>query len=127
MAELAMPKDMPPAAQRAWKSICADYELRECDVPELRMLCEWYAVAERCMEVLGGTEGPMQVLSVDSDGNQQVSKAIAALQMAQASTAAISKRLGIEPRPMRRTPASVNPLEAARSNRSSRMKLVANA
>ena len=80
-----------------WDALCSCYEFRDCDAYALAMLCEWYVVAERCHELLDAGDDSVRVVVTDADGNQALHKALAALQMSQASIAALNKQLGIEP------------------------------
>lgn len=80
-----------------WDRITSCYEFRDCDTDALAMLCEWYVVAEKCHELIDNGQDDVKVVVSDMDGNPMLHKALAALQMSQASIAALNKQLGIEP------------------------------
>lgn len=116
---------LSPYAQWAWNRLCESYEFRPCDEMALGMLCEWYAIADECEKLIMRGDGKRKVIAPDAEGNPHVYKAVSALQMAQASVAALNKQLGIEAGSSKVEQAKEkSALDIAKENRESRMKLL---
>lgn len=107
------------AKSDAWDAVTADYEFRACDVPQLEMLCHWYAVARECIDCTS-KDGKAKVLYM-VDGEPRLLPYITALQYAQAEIAALNKQLGIAPGAVAaKKDAEVTPLHAVQRGREDR-------
>lgn len=116
---------LSPYARWAWDRLCENYVFRPCDEMALGMLCEWYAVADECEKLIMRGDGRRKIIAPDAEGNPHIYKAVSALQMAQASIAALNKQLGIEAGIERADNGKEkSAFDMAKENREARMKLL---
>lgn len=114
-------------AKWAWDMLTKNYTFRKCDEMALGMLCEWYAIADECESLIMRGKGSkkVKIIAPDAEGNPHIYKAVSALQMAQASIAALNKQLGIEADISKvENKKQKTAYELAKENRDGRMKLL---
>lgn len=77
-----------------WDEITAGRNFKKTDVPTLTLLCQWYAVVERCMfDITDGDE--VQVAYSNSLGDIKACPQITTMKQASAEIRALNKQLGI--------------------------------
>lgn len=124
---VSMPDDiaLDPVQSAIWKSIAPDGANRfsEQDVPELRLLCYWHAVARQAQEAIAKGDGHINIFDrvgtkpyKTSDGKSvplvRKNPALGVLKEASAEIRALSDQLGVSPRSRAAEPAAARPASA---------------
>ena len=78
-----------------WDEITAGRSFTKADVPTLTLLCNWYAVADKCMEDLD-YNGEMQVAYQNDIGDIKAFPQLETLKKASAEIRALNKQLRID-------------------------------
>lgn len=109
---VTMPEDIAddPVQSRIWASLApAGNRFAEQDVPTLRLLCYWHAVARRAQEAAADGDGRVDIL--DRAGTRQ-NPALSVLKEATAEIRLLSDQLGVSPRSRASAPAEQQPRSA---------------
>ena len=105
-----------------WADLTASYEFRQCDREALRMLCHWYAVAERLIEQSTGKTGKKAPLMQDDKGRPMPNPANRELALARGEIQSLCAMLGIEAGAIEnKESAKVTTLEVLRARRAERV------
>lgn len=91
-----------------WDEITSAKEFSPSDVPALTLLCQWYEIAEQCMDDLD-FDGEIQIVYSNKLDDIKEMPQINTLKKASAEIRALNKQLGIndeatEPKPKKETP-----------------------
>ena len=113
--------DASPFKSRKWDEITAGRDFKQSEIPTLELLCQWHAIAARCMEDMD-VGGEVQVAYSNAMDDIKALPQIATMKQASAEIRALNKQLGIvdgrdaEPeRPKKETRLYV--IQANRANR----------
>ena len=98
---LEKPRDVAehPVKSRVWDEVTKDRSFRESDVPTLRILCTWHAIAEQCMADMD-VDGELHVAYSNAMDDIKALPQIATLKQASAEIRAINKQLSIKDEPV---------------------------
>lgn len=77
-----------------WDEICTGRNFTASDVPTITLLCNWYAVVERCMEDISTQDG-VQVAYSNEMGDIKALPQLSTMKQASAEIRALNKQLGI--------------------------------
>ena len=88
-----------PVKSRVWDEVTTGRNFTSAQIPNLRLLCNWHAIAERCMEDLD-FDGRTQVAYENKLEDIKVLPQIPTLKQASAEIRALNKLLGIEDEPV---------------------------
>lgn len=83
-----------PFKSRKWDEITAGREFKQSDVPTIELLCQWHAIAARCMEDMD-VGGEVQVAYSNAMDDIKALPQIATMKQASAEIRALNKQLGI--------------------------------
>ena len=78
-----------------WDEIVANRSFSESDVAALTLLCQWYAVVERCMSDLDFGGDLPQVAYQNDSGDLKAMPQLSTMKQASAEIRALNKQLGI--------------------------------
>lgn len=78
-----------------WDELTRGRDFGQSDVPALSLLCQWYAVVERCMSDLDYGDDLPQVAYQNDMGDARAMPQIATMKQASAEIRALNKQLGI--------------------------------
>ena len=78
-----------------WDEVTAGRGFAQSDAPALSLLCQWYAVVERCMEDLDMGGDLPQVAYQNDVGDVRALPQLATMKQASAEIRALNKQLGI--------------------------------
>lgn len=84
---------------RVWDEVTKDRSFRESDIPTLRILCTWHAIAEQCMADMD-VDGEIHVAYSNAMDDIKALPQIATLKQASAEIRAINKQLSIKDEPV---------------------------
>lgn len=84
-----------PVQSAKWDEITEGRNFTQADVPTLSLLCNWYALAEKCMDDLS-FNGEMQVAYQNDMGDIKALPQIETLKKASAEIRALNKQLKID-------------------------------
>lgn len=97
-----------------WDEVTRGRDFPESAVPSLVLLCQWYAVIERCMDDLDfGGELP-QVAYQNDMGDLKAMPQLSTMKQASAEIRALNRQLGIDDAVPSGKRAEVTPLEVIR-------------
>lgn len=109
-----------PFKSTKWDEITAGREFRPCDAPVLAMLCQWYAVVDRCMEDMDDG-GEINVAYMNDMGDLKALPQVGMMKQASAEIRALNKQLGIDDEaPAASQPGRVVKLDVIRKARESK-------
>lgn len=95
-----------PVKSRVWDEVTAGRSFSERDVPTLRLLCSWHAIAEQCMDDLD-MDGETHVAYSNAMDDIKALPQIGTLKQASAEIRALNRQLAIDdearPRPKETT------------------------
>lgn len=96
MAELRKPASVASNAFKSskWDEIVDGRDFEVSDIPVLELLCQWYAIADRCMEDMD-VNGEIQVAYSNDMNDIKALPQAGLLKQASAEIRAINKQLGI--------------------------------
>lgn len=101
-----------------WDEITAGRNYQQRDIPTLELLCEWYAVIERCKQDLTTKDELPRVCFVNDYGDHKAMPQLAVMKHASAEIRALNKQLGINDEVAQVTPkAQITVLETIQSRR----------
>lgn len=83
-----------PFKSRKWDEITDGREFKPSEVPTLELLCQWHAIAARCMEDMD-VGGEVQVAYSNAMDDIKALPQIATMKQASAEIRALNKQLGI--------------------------------
>lgn len=83
-----------PVKSRKWDEVTSGRDFQESDAPTIALLCQWHAIAERCMDDLSPDGETMVAYSNKMDDIKALPQ-IATLKQASAEIRALNKQLGI--------------------------------
>lgn len=83
-----------PFMSAKWDEITSGRDFAPSLAPTVAILCQWHAIAERCMEDVSGG-GEVSVAYVNDLGDLKALPQIGTLQKASAEIRALNKQLGI--------------------------------
>lgn len=83
-----------PFLSSKWDEITANRDFHESLAPSIAMLCNWYAVADKCMDDIT-SDGYVHVAYMNDMGDLKAFPQIATLKTASAEIRALNKQLGI--------------------------------
>ena len=83
-----------PFKSRKWDEITAGRDFKPSDVPTIELLCQWHAIAARCMEDMD-VGGEVQVAYSNAMDDIKALPQIATMKQASAEIRALNKQLGI--------------------------------
>ena len=103
-----------------WDEITASRDFPDSFIPSIAMLCQWYAIADRCMDDLTDS-GEVSVAFANDLGDLKALPQIGILKTASAEIRALNKQLGIndevaEPKPEKRE-AVIHVIQANRQSK----------
>lgn len=101
MSKLNKPADVAEHSvkSRVWDEVTQGRNFGESDVPTLRLLCTWHAIAEACMNDLD-EDGITQVAYMNNLRDLKALPQIATLKQASAEIRALNKQLSIQDEPV---------------------------
>lgn len=79
-----------------WDELVAGRSFKEADIPTLCLLCNWYAVIERCTSDLDYGDNLPQVAYQNEMGDIKAMPQLSVMKQASAEIRALNKQLGIE-------------------------------
>lgn len=79
-----------------WDELTAGRDFAASDVPTLTLLCQWYAVVERCMSDIDYGDGLPQVAYQNDMGDLKPMPQLSTMKQASAEIRALNKQLGID-------------------------------
>lgn len=122
---VAKPPDVAahPVKSRVWDEVTAGRDFSESDVPNLRILCHWHAIAEQCMEDME-VGGEIHVAYSNAMDDIKALPQIATLKQASAEIRALNKQLAIRDEPVSRP--KETPLHVIQGRRKDRVARAAN-
>lgn len=82
-----------------WDELTEGRSFEQSDAPALALLCQWYAVVERCMEDMDNGDELPQVAYGNDMGDIKALPQHATMKQASAEIRALNKQLGIPCRP----------------------------
>lgn len=85
-----------PFRSEKWDEITRGRNFSESDVPTLALLCQWYAVIERCMSDLDFGDGLPNVAYSNDVGDVKALPQLNVMKQASAEIRQINKQLGIK-------------------------------
>lgn len=83
-----------PFKSRKWDEIVSGREFKASDIPTIELLCQWHAIAARCMEDMD-VGGEVQVAYSNAMDDIKALPQIATMKQASAEIRALNKQLGI--------------------------------
>lgn len=83
-----------PFKSAKWDEITEGRSFKRSDAPMLALLCQWYAVAQRCMDDIDEVGG--QVAYTNDMGDLKALPQIATMKQASGEIRQLEKQLGIE-------------------------------
>lgn len=84
-----------PFKSAKWDELTKSRNFSQSDAPALSLLCQWYAVVERCMGDLDFGDGLPQVAYSNDMGDIKAMPQLATMKQASAEIRALNKQLGI--------------------------------
>ena len=101
-----------------WDELTSCHKFNESDAPALALLCQWYAVVDKCMDDLD-YQGSIQVAYQNNLGDLKALPQLSTLKQASAEIRALNKQLGINDEA---TPQEtrISPLYVIQKNRQSK-------
>ena len=78
-----------------WDEVTAGRDFSPSDAPALALLCQWYAVVERCMDDLDMGDELPQVAYSNELGDVKALPQLSTMKQASAEIRALNKQLGI--------------------------------
>lgn len=82
-----------PFKSAKWDEITAGRKFKQSDAPVIALLCQWYAIAQRCMDDIDDIGG--QVAYTNDLGDLKALPQIATMKQASAEIRQLNKQLGI--------------------------------
>lgn len=79
-----------------WDELTAGRDFAASDVPALTLLCQWYAVVERCMSDIDYGDGLPQVAYQNDMGDLKPMPQLSTMKQASAEIRALNKQLCID-------------------------------
>lgn len=97
MSKLVKPANIENDAFRSakWDELTKSRNFSQSDAPALSLLCQWYAVVERCMGDLDFGDGLPQVAYQNDMGDIKAMPQLSTMKQASAEIRALNKQLGI--------------------------------
>lgn len=83
-----------PFKSAKWDELTNGRDFRPSDAPALALLCQWYAIAEQCMDDVD-YDGEVRVAYSNDLGDIKPMPQIATMKQASAEIRALNKQLGI--------------------------------
>lgn len=83
-----------PFKSAKWDELTEGRSFAQSDVPALTLLCQWYAVIEKCMDDIT-YDGQVQVAYQNDIGDLKAMPQISTMKQASAEIRALNKQLGI--------------------------------
>ena len=77
-----------------WGEITANGKFSEKDTPALELLCQWYAISQKCIEDIDYS-GELNIAYQNDNGDIKAMPQVAMLKQASAEIRALNKQLGI--------------------------------
>lgn len=124
MAKLKKPPSIKSDDYKSakWDEITKDRNFKESDIPTLTLLCQWYAVAQRCIDDIDDAQG--QVAFMNDMGDLKAFPQIGIMKQASAEIRALNKQLGIndevKPSESKKKASVISVVQTKRSNRSAK-------
>lgn len=111
-----------PFKSQKWDEITEGRDFQASDIPQLVLLCQWYAVIDQCVNDLD-YNGEIRVAYQNDIGDIKAFPQIATMKQASAEIRALNKQLGIndEVTPKEEKPKR-SPLNVIQFNRQARSK-----
>lgn len=104
---------------KKWDEITSARTFSKSDIPNLEMLCQWYAVVQKCIDDM--TVGDdIQVAYTNDYEDLKAMPQIGMMKQASAEIRALNKQLGINDQPDEKPEAQVTPLVLIQANRAKR-------
>lgn len=104
---------------KKWNEITSGRTFSESDIPTLELLCQWYAVVQKCIDDMTVDDG-IQVAYSNDYSDIKALPQVGMLKQASAEIRAINKQLGINDQPDEKPEAQVTPLVVIQANRAKR-------
>lgn len=103
-----------------WDELTEGRDFAASDVPALTLLCQWYAVVDKCMDDLD-YGGQIQIAYQNNMGDIKALPQIATMKQASAEIRALNKQLGINDEvPRQKNESKVTPLYVIQTKRKSK-------
>ena len=83
-----------PFKSAKWDELTEGRSFAQSDVPALTLLCQWYAVIEKCMDDIT-YDGQVQVAYQNDIGDLKAMPQLSTMKQASAEIRALNKQLGI--------------------------------
>lgn len=81
-----------------WDELVFGRDFKQSDVPSLTLLCQWYAVVERCMDDMDVGDTLPQIAYSNEAGDIKALPQLSTMKQASAEIRALNKQLGIDDR-----------------------------
>ena len=105
-----------------WDEITKDRNFSQADIPVIALLCQWYAVIQRCTDDIDEANG--QVAFMNDMGDLKALPQINIMKQASAEIRALNKQLGIndevKPSETKKKASVISVVQGKRSNRSAK-------
>ncbi len=97
MAQLVKPPQVENDAFKSakWDELTCGRSFAQSDAPALALLCQWYAVVERCMEDMDFGEDLPRIAYSNDMGDIKALPQLSTMKQASAEIRALNKQLGI--------------------------------
>lgn len=102
-----------------WDEIVSGRDFTDADIPQLILLCNWYAVVETCITDISDDDG-VHVAYENKIGDIKALPQIATMKQASAEIRALNKQLGIKDETQDTKPVKETILHVIQKNRQSR-------
>lgn len=107
-----------------WDEITRGRSFKPSDVPNIAMLCQWYAVAETCMNDITDDEG-VHVAYTNDVGDVKALPQLASMKQASAEIRALNKQLGISDSVESEQPNKITTLQLIQNRRNKKASVSA--
>lgn len=108
-----------PFKSSKWDELTEGRNYTQSDVPALTLLCQWYAVIEKCMDDIT-YDGSVQVAYQNDMGDLKAMPQLSTMKQASAEIRALNKQLGINDEAKAETQPRNTMLYVIQKNRQSR-------
>ena len=110
-----------PFKSKKWDEITSARTFSKSDIPNLEMLCQWYAVVQKCIEDMTVGDDIQVAYTNDLDDLKALPQ-VGMMKQASAEIRALNKQLGINDQPSKKKPIKVSVLQQVVNDRAKKAK-----
>ncbi len=124
---LEMPKSIKDDAFKSakWNEIVTGRKFEVSDIPTISLLCQWYAVIERCISDLDMGDELPRVAYQNEIGDVKAFPQLATMKQASAEIRALNKQLGINDSVEIEHKDNITPLQVIQDRRNKKASAIA--